>query len=468
MTSQASHEVDVAGTRFPRRFRRRLALMFVGACSVSAAVLAVVAFLLSYTYRWDRFEARARERASTAATLLEGDVRPFEIPQAVTVFKELGFGEIAAVRGQEYFSSSTALSRDAIPRRLLDPATTSGSTARVAHAGEEYHVIAHPLPQSPTTLYFFFSTAALVDSLRALGTILFVGWLVVTGGAGLVGTLLARRVLVPVRSAAEAAHAMAEGMLDTRLPVSGSDEFATWAISFNEMADALQRKLAELSVAHERERRFTGNVAHELMTPIGALVTEASVLEGQLGDLPDGSRRMVELVVSDIRRLRSLAEELLELARLDAADALERLQPVDLTIAVERAAATLRPEGAVVSRLPEGVVVRSDPACLDRVLTNLLHNGLRHGRPVVEVSAELDRDVVVLHVDDRGDGITDRDLPHVFDRFYKSDPSRSQQGAGLGLAIVRETVRLMGATVTASRSPLGGARFSIQLPVETV
>ena len=458
--------MDVGTTPFPRRFRRRLALVFVGACSVSAAVLAVAAFLLSSSYRWDRFEDLARERAATAATLLDDDVRPLEIPQAVTVFKELGFGEIVAVRGQEYFSSSRALAREAIPARLLWPGTTSGSTARVNHDGEQYHVIAHPLPESPTTLYFFFSTAPLVDSLRALAAILFFGWLAVSCGAGLVGTLAARRVLVPVRSAAEAAHAMAEGLLDTRLPVSGSDEFATWAISFNEMADALERKLGELSAAHERERRFTGNVAHELMTPIGALVTEASVLESQLEDLPDGSRRMVELVISDIRRLRTLAEELLELARLDAADALDRLQPVDLTTAVERAAAALRHGDAIVCRLPHGVVVRSDPACLDRVLTNLLHNGLRHGRPAVEVSADVRGDVVVIHVDDRGDGIAEADLPQVFDRFYKSDPSRSRQGAGLGLAIVRETVRLMGASVTASKSPLGGARFSVQLPVE--
>lgn len=449
-------------TPFPRRFRRRIAFLFVGACATSAGALAVGAFALSWTYRWDRFESRASESAATAAALVGDVVRPLGIPQIVAVFQELGFGEVVAISGDASFSSLQELSRDAVPDGFRST-PAAGAATYAEHGGRRYRIIAHPVAESDTTLYFFFATARLASSLRELALILAIGWSAVTFGAVLVGTVAARRVLSPVRRAAGAAHAVAEGMLDTRLPVSGSDEFALWAISFNEMAEALQAKLVELSSAHERERRFTGNVAHELMTPIGALVTEASVLEALLDQMPTESRRMVELVVFDIRRLRRLAEELLELARLDAASAVERLQPVVLLDVINVVVSAVEEDGEVDVDVEGGLVVCSDRSCLERILTNLLANALRHGEPPVRVSTESVGTSVVVHVDDNGPGLSEQDRERVFDRFYKSDASRSGVGAGLGLAIVRETSRLVGATVHASEAPAGGARFSVCL-----
>jgi signal transduction histidine kinase len=117
------------------------------------------------------------------------------------------------------------------------------------------------------------------------------GWLSVLLVAALIGNALARRTLGPVARASEAARLIADGRLDTRLPAGDGDEFGAWAAAFNEMADALEAKIAALSAAQARELRFTANVAHELGTPLTALVAAASLLSEQARHLPDEARR---------------------------------------------------------------------------------------------------------------------------------------------------------------------------------
>ena len=459
----AQRDVKPAPRPAPERFRRRLTIVFVVACSVSAGALALGAYGMVWSYRWERFESRAQQQAETAAALLNFDVRPIEIPQIVTVFQEVDFGDIVATRGAEYFSSEEALGRDAIPDELAAPDVEPGTHTRTTVGGVSYHVVVHPLPRSATSLYFFFDVRPLAESLRELAAILAGGWTVVTACAAVLGRNVAKRTLLPVNAAARAAHALAEGLLDTRLPVGGRDEFATWATSFNEMADALQQKLHELSAAHDRERRFTGNVAHELMTPIGALVTEASVLEQHLDRYAPEDRRLLELAISDIRRLRRLAEDVLELARLDATgSATDRLKPVALHDAVARCLSATTDHDVTID-VPSDLVVRSDEACLERIVTNLVSNAFRHGRPPVRIRAERDHDAVVIHVEDHGDGLPPGAVEHLFDRFYKHDESRASPGFGLGLAIVRETTRLVGGSISAANTT-DGARFTLRLP----
>src|SRR5206468_1201339 len=136
--------------------------------------------------------------------------------------------------------------------------------------------------------------------------------------AALAGVVLARSALRPVARASEAAHSLAEGLLETRLPVEGTDEFGAWAQSFNEMAAALEAKIAELQAAQARERRFTADVAHELRTPVTALMGEAALLREHLAQMPPESRRPAELLIGDVARLRRLVEDLMEVSRFDA------------------------------------------------------------------------------------------------------------------------------------------------------
>src|SRR5439155_10354663 len=138
---------------------------------------------------------------------------------------------------------------------------------RATIAGSPYLVTGAPVG-ADTRAYFFFSEDGLQRDLTQLRNILSIGVAILVLLAGLVGVVFARRTLRPVGRASVAAQALAEGLLDTRLPVQREDEFGAWARSFNEMAAALESKISALAAAEARERRFTANVAHELRSPL--------------------------------------------------------------------------------------------------------------------------------------------------------------------------------------------------------
>ena len=278
--------------------------------------------------------------------------------------------------------------------------------------------------------------------------------------AALAGAVLARSALRPVARASTAAHSLAEGLLETRLPVEGRDEFGAWAQSFNEMAAALEAKIGELQAAQARERRFTADVAHELRTPLTALMGEASLLADQLDRMPPESRRPAELLIADVARLRRLVEDLMEISRFDAGAESVHAEEVDVPALVR---ATVRSRGwdDRVRLEGDGLRVTSDPRRLERIVANLLDNALEHGGSVVSVRIG-ER---TIEVADDGQGIAPEDLPHVFERFYKADVSRSGGGTGLGLAIARENALLLGAELAVVSEPGAGSRFTLVLPV---
>ena len=198
---------------------------------------------------------------------------------------------------------------------------------RIELAGRHY-VVGGGRPPDGAALYVFSDETQVWDDLDQLRTVLLAGWLVLTALSALFGAVLARRTLAPVGRAGEAARSLAEGLLDTRLPVEGRDEFAVWAASFNEMADALAGKIAELEAARERERRFTADVAHELRTPLtrtGGRGRAAARQAARRRSRP----RLAALLSSDVARLRRLIDDLLEISRLDAGMEPVRPEPVD-------------------------------------------------------------------------------------------------------------------------------------------
>src|SRR5436190_217306 len=283
----------------------------------------------------------------------------------------------------------------------------------------------------------------------------------------LVGAFVARRTLRPVAQASTAARSLAEGLLETRLPVEGSDEFGAWAQAFNEMAAALEAKISALSEAQARERRFTADVAHELRTPLTALVGEASLLADHLDAMPAASRRPAELLIADVGRLRRLVEDLMEISRFDAGRESVQAENVDLG---SLAAAAIRSRGweGHVRLDAEEVVITSDPRRLERIVANLVGNALDHGGHGVAVRVGRDGTGAFVEVADRGPGIPREHLPHLFERFYKADASRSSRGTGLGLAIAQENARLLGGEIDVWSEPGEGSRFTLRLPSSVV
>jgi signal transduction histidine kinase len=440
--------------------RRRLTIAFMLAVGVSAAALALGSyFVVRHNLSADSVasgETQARRNLAIAPTYLSQGTE-----QLLAAYERgsAGFLTVGIRHGRPF--SSRFMGTRQVPaglRRLV--ARGELGYERTEVAGKRYLVVGGPVG-ADTELYFFFSEQGLRHDLALLRNILAGGVGILVLLAGFAGALLARQTLRPVGRASDAARSLAEGLLETRLPVEGRDEFGSWAQSFNEMAAALETKIADLSAAQARERRFTADVAHELRTPLTALVGEASLLAEQLDSMPLDSRRPAELLVADVGRLRRLVEDLMEISRFDAGQESVHAESVELGALT---AATVRARGwdERVRLEAEEVELTSDPRRLERIVANLVGNAVEHGGSEVAVRVGRDGGPFV-EVADRGPGISREHLPHLFERFYKTDASRSGGGTGLGLAIAQENARLLGGRIEVWSEPGAGTRFTLRL-----
>jgi signal transduction histidine kinase len=332
-------------------------------------------------------------------------------------------------------------------------------------AGKPRLVVGGRVAPSGPAVFFVRDVSAIEDALSQLRLALIVGGLVLVLLALLVARVIARGVLAPVEAAGRAAERIERGDLSARVAVTSNDEFGTWAQRFNRMAEALAETIGRLEAAEAQNRRFVADVAHELRTPLAALVAEASILREHLDALPAASRRAGELLVADVSRLRTLVDDLMEVSLFDARAEQIALEPVDLGRLVRTVVAARLP--AATLRLPEApLVVETDPRRLERILGNLLDNAREHAAEAqVEVSLRGGSDAIVLAVADRGPGVPRDRLERIFERFYKADPSRHGGSSGLGLAIAAEHAALLGGYLTAANRDGAGLRIELWLPV---
>ncbi|MGW3954824.1 sensor histidine kinase [Streptomyces sp. NPDC004752] len=285
--------------------------------------------------------------------------------------------------------------------------------------------------------------------------------------------LAARGVLLPVRALRHATRSIAQGRLDTRLAVNGSDELADLSHTFNETAAALEASVAELREMEARARRFAADVSHELRTPLAAMSAVTDVLDEDAAGLDPDTATAVRLISEETVKLARLVDDLMEMSRFDAGAVVLHLDEIDLAESVRRTLAARGWSDSVATDLPAPDALRGrvDPRRLDVVVANLVGNALRHGARPVRVRLHA-RDtaggerLAVIEVRDSGPGIPDDVLPHVFERFYKSDGARARsEGSGLGLSITAENVRMHGGTIHAANHPAKGAVFTVELPL---
>lgn len=455
----------------PGRLRRRLTIAFVLVAGVSSAALALTSYLLVSSARLadsiQQGKTDARQQLFLAHDQLQG--KQLDDDESVSLLNSFENTErpVVLLRGEQIQWSDARLQ----PR--VDPRTrTLATQGQLAYqrstddTGRHLLIVGGPIPGSTGQLYVIRVEDRVFHDLDQMRTALLAGWALVVILAAGVGNVLARRTLEPVGRASAAARAVAEGLLSTRLQVDGHDEFGGWAASFNRMAQALESKIVALSEAHARERRFTADVAHELRTPVTALVAAASLLREHLDQLPVEARRPAQLLVADVLRLRHLVEELMELSRLDAGQEDVAVRPVDLT-ALLRAIVDTREWRERVHLSGEAITIVTDPRRLERILANIVANAVEHGGGDVwvVVSADADLETVRVRVSDNGPGIPAEYLPRLFDRFYKADRARSAAGSGLGLAIAMEHTRLLGAELEVSSLVGVGTEFRLNMPV---
>ncbi|MFS4096869.1 two-component system sensor histidine kinase CseC [Streptomyces sp. AF1A] len=269
-----------------------------------------------------------------------------------------------------------------------------------------------------------------VDVMNDLDQALVIGSIAVVFGGSALGVLIGGQLSGRLRKAAAAANQVARGETDVRVreAIGGvvRDETDDLARAVDAMADALQQRL-------EAERRVTADIAHELRTPVTGLLTAAELL-------PPG--RPTELVLDRAKAMRTLVEDVLEVARLDGASERAELQDIMLGEFVARRAAAKDPD--VVVRVVHESEVTTDPRRLERVLFNLLANAARHGRPPIEVTVE----GRVIRVRDHGPGFPEELLAEGPSRFRTGSKDRAGQGHGLGLTIAAGQARVLGARLT--------------------
>ncbi len=321
---------------------------------------------------------------------------------------------------------------------------------------------------------YTFRATAIANVATILGAIA----LLALGLSVLVSAALTRRFTTPLRRLTEASRGMAAGDLTRRVPStearSGSTEMAELAVAFNAMADRVEESVEIIRRDRDRSRDFLADVSHELRTPLAALRTFNELLKDRAGTDPVARAEFLDSSGQQIERLDWLAQNLLELSKLDSGLVLLDLRPDDLRASVESAveqhdAAARRRGITLTAHLPDTPVrIRHDPPRIGQVVANLIGNAIkftpRDGAVTVDLTATADG--ARIEVTDTGIGIDPAELPHIFERFYRGSRSNEARGSGsgLGLAIVRSIVEMHGGRVAVESRVGGGSRFTVTLP----
>ena len=365
----------------------------------------------------------------------------------------------------------TAWTYTRIVRTLPDGTTESepgivvGSQVQLPADGQTYTIyFLFPLTEEEETLGLV--TRALLTAAGLL--------LVLVAG---ITWLVTRQVVTPVRMARRVAERLAAGRLQERLRVSGEDDLARLAHSFNQMASNLQRQIRQLEELSWVQRRFVSDVSHELRTPLTTVRMAGDVLHDARREFDPATARAAELLQAELDRFETLLVDLLEISRFDAGAALLDIEDTNLLDVAHRVVDAARPLAdqrgvlVVVEQPDRPVRAQVDVRRVERILRNLVTNAIDHAfpddldRPIV-VRMAADDEAAAVTVRDRGVGLAPGESAMVFNRFWRSDPARARSsgGTGLGLAISLEDAHLHGGWLQAWGRPGEGAQFRLTLP----
>jgi two-component system OmpR family sensor kinase len=295
----------------------------------------------------------------------------------------------------------------------------------------------------------------------------------------LIGGMLAfipvlRKTLVPLSKMEYTVEKIDAGNLAERLPVEqGQLEIDRLAISFNGMLERLESSFQAEKEAKEQMRRFVADASHELRTPLTSIHGFLEVLLRGAMNQPDKLDKSLKSMYAESERMKKLVQDLLLLAKLDRSP-INQLTDGELDVVIEEMAPQLRllAENRKVSlQLVSNLRCRFDEDKMKQLILNLFHNAIQYTDPEMgEIQLSLDKVSagVELTLRDNGSGIPEEHLPYLFDRFYRSDPSRARKygGAGLGLAITKSIVELHGGTIRVESAEGKGAVFYVSIPVD--
>jgi two-component system, OmpR family, sensor histidine kinase MtrB len=459
--------------RFGLRARSSLAFALVGL--TLSLVLSFVTYNRSRTYLLSQREAFAIRQASFDAQQVANALRNESADPKATVDRlTSGLASEPLLRkdGRWYVTRVNSSPQNDLPDSFLRNAL-NGKATRQRFARNDQPFLAVAIPLGPSnrspglrdtedvipTMYFEVSNLnELERTLSALGRALAAGAIVATVLGALLGLLASRRIMRPLGTIAVTAEKIEKGDLSARLANSKDRDLARLVSSFNSMTDSLEEKI-------QRERRFASHVSHELRSPLTSMRGAVELVANRKGELGERAQLGVELLEKDVKRFERIVLDLLEIARIEAGAASIdmvslRAEPLLRSVLTHLA---IDPALLEVAKNVGTREVQVDARRFERVVANLVENANNHGGGVKAIRLQRVEKILSVHVDDAGPGVPFSERDRVFERFARGGNGRHLPGAGLGLALVTEHLRLMGGTISITESPEHGARFTVSL-----
>ena len=452
--------------------RLSLALLVVVAAALGLVYLIVVPSLQhrlvdSKLTQLDRAAPRlAREFADAPIAQDAVDTAAIETGARVVAFELLNpsptplLGIVADSRQGAPPADSAALQADPVALRAAAAARRARGT--VTRLGGRYAEVAVPARGSAAVLLFSAPLSGTLDDVDLVERRLLLAGLLALAVALTIGYAAARVFARRIRRLERAADRIASGRFDEPVGDDGADELG-------ELSRAFERMRVQLAGLDRARREFVANASHELRTPLFSLSGFLELLEDE--DLDEPTRReFLETMSGQVRRLTKLAEELLDLSKLDAGRMHLDIAPLDLTavaaLAVDEFAGAARATDHPLELVGNGeVLAHADEQRALQIVRTLIENALVHtpAGTAVRVSSSRENGRAVVAVTDTGPGIADEDRAQLFERFYRGSTTRAS-GSGLGLAIARELAARMDGSI--EFSPDDGTRFTLVLPAE--
>jgi two-component system sensor histidine kinase MtrB len=444
--------------------RARVVLTFAVTIALVTGVLASATLSLATSYMMAQRDRSATHQAVAFARLVN------EVPAGdATGRAQLLDGLDADVRSA-VLNTQTGQRQQSPSFPNLGPLPASliatAQQGRVAHSRisrDGVDVIAVVVPLNDPSLYYIgaFSMREVQRNLRFLLITLAASILVSAVAGLLIGRWAANRSLRPLTELTRAAAVAAGGDLSVRLPDTPDRDLSPLVLAFNETAAALEARVT-------RDARFAGDVSHELRSPLTTMLNAMSVLQRRRAEMPPVAQQAVDLLHADLQRFQAMVNDLLDLAvAREGADRVA-LEQIDLAVLVVEAVRAKDPALLLCVSSPDHAVpVWADRRRLERALANLIDNAQRHAGGVVAIRVTDNQGYPRVEVDDAGPGIPEEYRERIFDRFTRGSEfglPRSESGAGLGLALVAESIALHGGWTSVTQRPGGGARFIIELP----
>jgi two-component system sensor histidine kinase MtrB len=319
-------------------------------------------------------------------------------------------------------------------------------------------------------IYYLFKLNAQYKSISYITWILFITGLLIVILIGLSTQFVIKQVVSPVKEAAAVAEKFTNGDLTSRMAVSSQDELASLGNSFNEMAVSIQQQIYRLENLSRLQQRFVSDVSHELRTPLTTIRMAAEVIYQQKSGFDPSVSRSSELLINQIDRFELLLSDLLEVSRFDAEAATLNIEKFDICNLVRKTVDYLHPSKSQIFEVSierDPIFIEADPRRIERILRNLITNAFDHSEgKSVQVKVTESENEVAIGVRDYGLGFSQEESTHLFDRFWRADPSRARTsgGTGLGLSIALEDAKLHQGQLLAWGQKNNGAHFVLTLP----